>query len=96
MARPKSANPTRQYPVSLYNEQWLWLTLWHSGNESEQVRELITRAMAFWPDGPYSNGAARGAKTKAGGVRELRRTIRELERQVQQLGAVPVTRQETE
>ena len=54
MARPINPDAKRN-PVStrLSDHEREWLTLWRrGGNASEQLSDLIERAMRFWPAGP--------------------------------------------
>lgn len=53
MARPKSSDPLITRSVCLTEKQWAWLDLWFTGgNFSLCLRELLDRAMKFWPSGP--------------------------------------------
>jgi hypothetical protein len=45
--------------VYLTAAEWERLELWHPGNPSEQLRELLARAARFWPRGPSSNAKDR-------------------------------------
>lgn len=38
--------------INLSASEWAWLELWHPGNPSEQIREMLERARRFWPAGP--------------------------------------------
>lgn len=51
--RPCSKNPQRYKTVGITEEQWQWLERWRpGGSPSDQLRELLDRAMKFWPGGP--------------------------------------------
>lgn len=39
--------------VGLSESEWAYLELWQTGaSPSDQLRELLERAMKFWPSGP--------------------------------------------
>lgn len=53
VGRPKSGDPLIYRTVGLTADQWRWLALWHeSNNPGAQLRELLERAVKFWPGGP--------------------------------------------
>lgn len=59
--RPKSSNRAIK-TLSLPQEMWEWLELWHPGNPSEQMMELVLRGMKMWPGGPSTCPAMKPEK----------------------------------
>jgi hypothetical protein len=55
-------NPQIGRAIYLTAAEWERLALWHPGNASEQLRELLDRAGKFWPRGPASNASDRKRK----------------------------------
>lgn len=59
--RPKTSDRAIK-TLSLPEDMWAYLELWHPGNPSEQVNELLTRAMKMWPGGPTTCPAMKPEK----------------------------------
>jgi hypothetical protein len=53
IGRPRLKSPFIYHSVSLTQEQWNFIMLWFpTGNPSQALRELLERAVKFWPSGP--------------------------------------------
>lgn len=63
--RPSSPDSLVFITVGLTRSQWDWLQLWMPfGSRTDAIRELLARAMKFWPLGPSVFGHVR----KSGGA----------------------------
>lgn len=51
--RPRSADPLHRISVRLNSREVEWLSLWSDDSPTTQIRDLLERAMKFWPAGPY-------------------------------------------
>lgn len=89
MGRKADPNKMQQVFASLPASDIEWLTLWHPGNTGDQLRELLSRARSFWPDGPHRTGAITRRTAKPGGIRDLKRRIADLEKQLKENNITP-------